>query len=81
MCDIDSGIHHMIIFTRPSPCVIRTASGDSCGGGLGTRLMFSIVQPYHEGELKTVLSYSAIMCIPGLIHTLSHSSTNNTVHR
>ena len=36
MCEVDSGIHHMIIFTRLR--VIHTASDDSCGSGLGTRL-------------------------------------------
>ena len=32
--NVDSGIYHVIILTRPP----HTASDDSCGGGLGTRL-------------------------------------------
>ena len=38
LCYYVSGIHHVImIFTRPSPRYF-TASDDSYGGGLGTRL-------------------------------------------
>ena len=33
MRDVDSGIHYVIILTRPS----HTASDNCCGGELGTR--------------------------------------------
>ena len=39
MCDVGSGIHQMVIFTRLSGSVIHTASDDNCSGGLSTRLV------------------------------------------
>ena len=41
LCYYVSGIHHVIIFTRPFS-VIHTASDDSCGEGLGTRLDWTV---------------------------------------
>ena len=43
-----SGIHHVNRISPGLLRVVRTASDDSCGGGLGPRLHISMVVPHRQ---------------------------------
>ena len=59
MCDADSGIHHVINLTRYPP---HTASDNSCGGGLGTRLTIGYMYMYVHAQLLHTCEYNGYTC-------------------
>ena len=60
LCNVDSGIDHVITLTRPPPCYFYyTASGNSCGMRTGNDILYLLDQ-----TLLSISRHSQIVAAP-----------------